>query len=172
MAILSRKNTTPDVPTELADAYESAEPNPGPFMEQAASQLARELHRQTARGAVMIGPEDRRRIYSDHFPELTARAEHLSRLAAARWVVEGGARFAALDASKIQRDSCAICGEVNGYILAYMNPALTAGATLNGQPRMCTPCRYTADLLYAQATTSPARQAAVRAALGIPEPRK
>jgi hypothetical protein len=168
MSIFTRKNNTyPEVPAHLAEAYEAAEPNPVQYMEQAASQLVPEL--LTING--LSTPEDRHRIYTDYFPQLMARAEHLSRIMAARWAVEMRQRMDAMKADGERRNTCKVCGEANGHLQHYMNAELTAGSGLYSQPQMCTPCRYTADLLYAQATTTPARQAAVRAALNIPKPR-
>lgn len=177
MGIFTRNNTTNPrgvpahladpmaVPAHLAEAYENAEPNAGPYMEKAASALALELLKTTT-----VSPEDRHRIYTDHFPELVERAEHLSRIVAARWAVEMAPLIEQRKAEGINRATCKVCGEPNGQIQNYMNPDLTAGSGLYGQPKMCTQCRATADLLYAQLHATPARQAAVRAALGIPAP--
>jgi hypothetical protein len=184
MSLFTRKkNTTTDVPVELADAYAAAKPDAAAFMERAASELAMEHYHPDAgkhsgqRDAEGVGrvysidPEQRQRMYVDHFPELLARAEHLSRLQAARWAVEMPLRLAQVEKESAERNTCPVCKEISKDLGAYLNPGLSSLATGFDAIRICTACRHTADLLYAQAIATLERQTAVRAAFGIPAPR-
>lgn len=184
MSLFTRKkNTTPNVPAELADAYAAATPDPTAFMERAAAELAMEYYHPDAgkpserrvdehmARVHATHPEQRQRMYVDHFPELLARAEHMSRLQAAKWAVEMPKRFAQAEKERVERDTCPVCKEIGHDLGPYRNPGFgSIPAGVDGV-RMCHACRYTAELLYAQASATPERQQAVRAALETPAPR-
>lgn len=165
--------TTPaalTVPAELAELYAAATPDTAAFMERASRELAAERRRRQNPdfdGAIIITPEDRQRFYTDHLPELLARAEHLARLSAASAVV-WNAKLAADRAKTIaEKHTCPICHEINKDIRPYYTPDFAGGtASVSDRgPRMCPACRHTADLLHSQTTATPMRQAAVQAAL-------
>ncbi|MCX6501147.1 MAG: hypothetical protein NT132_01830 [Microbacterium sp.] len=182
MSLFTRKKNTPNVPAHLADAYAAATPDATAFLERAAAELALEHYYPDSykpserRGSTEhtgrtygTDPEQRQRMYVDHFPELLARAEHLSRLQAARWAVEMPKRFAAAAQETAARHTCPVCKTISPDEHArYSNPAL--GRTGYDAPLMCAACRSTADLLFSQASATPERRAAVLAALEIPAP--
>lgn len=163
-------NGSPAVPAELAELYAAATPNTAAFMERASRELAAERRRRQNpdfNGAIIITPEDRQRFYTDHLPELLARAEHLARLSAAQSVV-WNAKLAADRAKDIaENHTCPICHEVRRDIRPYNTPDFAGGtASVSARgPRMCPACRHTADLLHSQATATPSRQVAVQTAL-------
>jgi hypothetical protein len=174
MSLFTRKkNTTPDVPAELADAYAAATPDATAFMERAAAELAMEHYHPDADssgGVYSIYPEERRRMYVDHFPELLARAEHLSQLQAAKWAVKMPQRFAQMAQETAKRLTCPVCKTISkAELVPYVNAGVGAGGFT--APKMCAACRYTADLLFSQASATPERRAAVSAVLEISAPR-
>lgn len=164
------KTAPANVPAELADAYAAASPDVPMFMDAAASELAAERRRRQNpdfHGAIIITPEDRQRFYTDHLPELLARAEHLARLAAAKMDAFMAEKHAERQRDIVEKYTCPICHEVSRDIGAYYTPSFAgeAASAGDGGPRMCAGCRHTADLLHSQTTATPTRQAAVRAAL-------
>lgn len=159
-----------NVPAELAEAYAAATPNTPMFMDAAASELAAERRRRQNpdfHGAIIITPEDRQRFYTDHLPELLARAEHLARLKAAKMDAFMAEKRAERQREIAEKYTCPICHEVSRDMRPYYTPDFAGGAESidDHGPRMCPACRHTADLLHSQTTATPARQAAVRAAL-------
>lgn len=176
MALFARpQNTAPNsnaptdaVPAELAEAYEAATPNAAPFIAAAAHELAVERRRRQipdSTGAIIITPEDVRPFYTDHLPELLARAEHLSRLSAARWVAREAERAAERQREIAEKYTCPVCHEVSREIHHYHRPGYIGTNAGKSAGRMCPACRHTADLLYLQATATPERRSVVQSAL-------
>ncbi|MFF0910134.1 hypothetical protein ACFWZW_05525 [Microbacterium enclense] len=178
MSFLTRpKNTAPKsaaptdaVPAELAEAYEAATPDIAAFMKSAASQLASEHRRRQnpdSGAAIIVYPEDRQRMYTDHLPELLVRAEHLARLSAARAVALQADLESRHQKYIAEQCTCPLCHETSTDIRKYSAPDVTGITADAGAPRMCPACRYTADLIFWEARVTPERQAAVRAGLEI-----
>lgn len=170
-AKLTTDTTTAEgmVPPELAEAYAAATPDIHAYTERAASQLAGEaLRRQKpeSHGAIIVMPADRQRFYTDHLPEVLARAEHLSRLDIARMSAFMADKKAERLREIAEHHTCPLCQTVSrGRIQAYRFPAYLDLPGDPTGPRMCPACAHTADLLHSQETATPERQAAVRSAL-------
>lgn len=145
------------VPEAWREAYDRAIPAPAAFFEDAVTALAVERFPSSI---IDVGMRDQ--VRKDSMPEVLRRADHLSKNSQARAQVRAAEQDAELTERRAREGRCPVCGEHNPPVSIHRASFLPAQGW-----KACNGCAETARELYSASQRTKARDAAVRAALGL-----